>query len=230
MRQSITLLSVLAGAAYAANTIDFVFPGGESDTSLPCVAHLTSTIDSEGVDPVATILSANPSTTAMHIACPSGVDMNDCGWGVGFDYTIISKSHYQAQLTFDSATLSFGCDYNTAKADMTCVVDEGTGPATSVLSGSEISLNHATVVQGAELLSASGSASVAPKTTGAAVATKTGVQMSGSASVTGSTASKASSSATGSAAAVQTTGAAARYGVQGSALLIFAGAAAANIL
>lgn len=118
---------------------------------------------------------------------------------------------------------------------MTCVVDEGQGPATSVLSGSELSLNHATVIQGAELLSASGSgsasasASAAPKTSGAAVATNTGMQ-SGIASVTGSAASKAASSATGSATAAQHTGAAARYGIQGSALLILAGAAAANVL
>jgi len=73
MRQSIaTFTLLLASTACAQDVVSFFFPGGY-----------------DGVDPVATINVANPSTTEFHIACPTGVKTMDCGWGPGLDVTIL---------------------------------------------------------------------------------------------------------------------------------------------
>ncbi|KAH8724458.1 hypothetical protein GQ44DRAFT_683307 [Phaeosphaeriaceae sp. PMI808] len=148
MHQSIVILSILVSSVMAADTLSFYFPA-----------------DSEGVDPVATIKSVNPSTTKFNVACPTGVDANDCGWGPGLDYTIMSGTHYQAQIWDGRFSMSFACDHNTKASEMTCTVamtggnDDTAGPQTKVLKASEIKFNKATIVQGASLLS--GTASMA---------------------------------------------------------------------
>ncbi|CAO2654055.1 Nn.00g107880.m01.CDS01 [Neocucurbitaria sp. VM-36] len=219
MRQSIAILSLLASSAYAADVVSFFFPGGF-----------------EGVDPVATIESANPSTTEFRVACPTGTDSNDCGYGAGLEYTVISQTRYQAIMTADSVSMSLGCDYNSQAVEMTCTVDQKggnddtDGPVTAVLSSSEVAFATATVVEGASLLSGGGSASAteAPKSTGAAATTglKTTVSPTASGSAGASSHASGSGTPTGSAAAATSTGAAARFGIEGSALIVLAGAAA----
>jgi hypothetical protein len=199
----------------------------------------------DGVDPVATINTANPTTTEFHIACPTGVDSTECGWGPGLDVTILSKTRYQAQMKLEDLSMSLGCDYNSQATEMSCTVnqkggndDTGGQPVTAVLSGTDVEFLSATVVKGAELLSATGSATPTP--TGSAASTtvvtsaksaSTGLMMaSGSApaSMTSmASASKSGSpSASSSAHATASTGAAVKYGIEGSALLALAGAAA----
>ena len=188
------------------------------------------------MDPVATIESANPSTTQFRVACPTGTDSNDCGWGPGLEYTVISNTRYQALMTADTVSMSLGCDYNSQAVEMTCTVDQKggnddtDGPVTAVLSSSEVAFISATVVEGASLLSGGGSASAteAPKSTGAAAST--GLQTTVSTTASGSAgASGSGTTPTGSGAAATNTGAAARFGIEGSALLALAGAAAVNI-
>jgi hypothetical protein len=196
----------------------------------------------EGVDPVATINTVSPSTTEFHVACPSGVDSSDCGWGPGLDVTILSQSRFQAEMTDDSFSISLGCDYNSKATEMTCTVNQSGGnddtggePVTAVLSGTDVQFLSASVVKGAELLTQSGNAG--PVSTGGAESSTTASAAARSASTglmtasgTAPVTSVASGSgfmptASGSAPATASTGAAVRYGIEGSALLALAGAA-----
>ncbi|OSS54282.1 hypothetical protein B5807_00024 [Epicoccum nigrum] len=234
MRQSIAILSFLAGAACADDVLSFVFPGG---------------ID--GPAPVATIVSANPSTTSAILTCPSGTPIDECGFAMGLDVEIISGTRFQASMSAVGISVSYGCDgYDTAKDVMTCTAElSGEDTQTAVLSGSDVSFITASVVEGASLLSggasatasasasasarasAAASASVAPKSSTAAAAASSSMQTSASASSTTHAGSHASgvASATASSAGPENTGAAARFGIEGAALLALAGVAAANV-
>jgi hypothetical protein len=197
----------------------------------------------EGVDPVATINTANPSTTEFHIACPTGVDSNDCGWGPGLDVTILSQTRFQAQMTGDSFSISLGCDYNSKATEMSCTVNQSGGnddtggePVTGVLSGTDVQFLKASVIKGAELLTETGSASQtstgSAKSTTVASSVKSAsaglMTASGSVPATSMASGSAGSSptASGSGSAPESTGAAVRYGIEGSALLALVGAAA----
>lgn len=241
MRQSIAVLPFLASAAVAADVISFYFPAGTLlvFSNIEC-SNLTIP-GSEGVDPVATIKTVQPSTTVMKLACPTGVDSNDCGWGIGLDYTILSGTHYQAQMTDDGFSMSFGCDHNTMASEMKCTLsvtggnDDTLGPQTVSFKGDEIAFNKATVVQGANLLSGAGGSATVSATPAASAGS--GLVTAATPSATGSSMrsiqssiSGAKQSATGSATPAQSTGSAAKYGIEGSALLFFAGAVAVNAL
>ncbi|OAL51568.1 hypothetical protein IQ07DRAFT_585943 [Pyrenochaeta sp. DS3sAY3a] len=219
MRQSIAILSVLANLAVSQEVLSFFFPGGY-----------------DGVSPVATVQTVKPSTTEFLVACPTGVAVSECGWGPGLEYSIISGTHYQASFSYDTFSMSFGCDYNTKATEMTCsastsIGDEQSDSAqTAVFSSSEISFVTATVVEGASLL---GGASATPAPSSARVASTAASLASStlSPSASGSARSQASgsgSSPSSSASSPASTGAAARFGIEGSALLALAGAAALN--
>ncbi|KAF1943842.1 hypothetical protein EJ02DRAFT_452897 [Clathrospora elynae] len=221
MRQSLAILAILASSAVAQDVVSFFFPGGY-----------------DGADPVATINTVNPSTTEFHIACPTSVDSTDCGWGSGLDYTIISQTRYQAVLSTESVSISLGCDYNSKAVEMTCTVnqsggnDETGGPATAVLSGSDVVFRSATVVQGMGLLSGVASATGVAESTASlassAAASATASASTGSKTAVGS--APATSRASGSGAMPTPSGSAAvKYGIEGSALLALAGAAALNM-
>jgi hypothetical protein len=194
---------------------------------------------------VATIKKVDASTTEFSVSCPTGVDSTECGWGPGLDYTIVSATHYQAQMSADSVSMSYACDHNTAASEMTCTVAMTGGnmdmadPQTAVLSGTDIAFNTATILKGAEMLtggavvaqatgaSASGSGAAA-QSTGSAAA-KSGLQTDASASATGS-GMRAGHNATSSAPLPEHTGAATRFGLEASALLVLAGAMVVNVL
>ncbi|CAA9957158.1 hypothetical protein PTMSG1_00766 [Pyrenophora teres f. maculata] len=150
MRQSIaTLTLLLATTACAQDVVSFFFPGGY-----------------DGVDPVATINVANPSTTEFHIACPTGPKTMECGWGPGLDVTILSQTRFQAEMSTEGVSMSLGCDYNTKAIQMTCTVnqkggndDTGGKAVTATLQKEDVNFLTATVVAGQSLLSRTGSAS-----------------------------------------------------------------------
>jgi hypothetical protein len=251
MRYSIAIASLLSSAALAAETVQFYFPGGPDGTPLSrpyCKSVPTNSPPpgSEGVDPIATIRKVSASTTEMNIACPTGVDSTECGWGPGLDYTIISATHYQAQMSAESVSMSFACDHNTAKSEMTCTVAmtggdmDMAGPQTAVLSGSEVAFVTATVVAGAEKLSgADAQATAAPSSgaasaksapaAGSAAATGSGLMVDANPTATGSS-MRTSKNATSSAVLPEHTGAATRFGLEASALFVLAGAMVANVL
>lgn len=195
---------------------------------------------------VATVLSANPSTTSAIMACPTGTPIDECGLAAGLDVEIIGGTRYQASMSAGTVYVSYGCDgYNSAAKTMTCTAEmSGEDPQTAVLSGSDVAFITASVVEGAELLSggasatasASASASASPSVTpksSAPTAASSGMQTSATPSGTaaaGSHASGSHASSTGSSAAPASTGAAVRFGVEGAALLALAGAAAVNVL
>lgn len=278
MRQPIAALTLLlASAACAQDVVSFFFPGGTlCPFSLPpsypsptnkktpqhVPPHKTNTqpqIGYDGIEPVATINVANPSTTEFHIACPTGAKPDDCGWGPGLDVTILSQTRFQAEMSTEGVSMSLGCDYNKKVIQMTCTVAQQGGnddtqgkPITATLSKADVKFLTATVVVGQSLLdgSASGSAtstkaSAAPQSTASpaiaaatttsasASAKSTGLMtLSGSASSTGAaSASSASATKSGSASASapESTGAATKYGIESSALLALVGAAALHL-
>lgn len=237
MRQSIAILSILASAACAQDVVSFFFPGGY-----------------DGVDPVATINTVNPSTTEFHIACPTDTDDSDeCGWGPGLDVTILSQTRFQAQMSTDVVSMSLGCDYNEKAVEMTCTVnqvggndDTGGEPITATLSSDDVKFLSATVVAGNSLLTDAGSAihsmtefaqggstiATTTRSASAGLMTPSGSVMPTS-TMASASASEATSAASGSSSASvsapESTGAATKYGIEGSVLLALAGAAALNV-
>ncbi|KZM20181.1 uncharacterized protein EKO05_0001090 [Ascochyta rabiei] len=229
MRQSIAILTFLASAALADDVLSFIFPGGY-----------------DGVAPVATVESVNPSTTSALVTCPTGTAADECGWGNGLNVQIISGTRYEAVMSAASLYVSYGCDYNSVATQMTCTAETSDQDAqTAILSGSDVAFITASVVEGAEKLSgasatgsasasasASASGSAAPTSSGSAAASSALRTSIASASGTAAAGSHASGppSATASSSAPQSTGAAARFGIEGTALLALAGAAALNVL
>lgn len=221
MRQSTAILSFFASAAFAETQIPFFWPGFESSND-------------GGVNPVASVVSANPSTTVMELACPTDSDSTECGWGNGdITYTVMSKSTYVAQMSAQDMAVSFGC---TSKDAMVCVMalptdivepasseTDSIATGTTTFSGDEIAMQTATVTAGEDKLQATGGASAAPSGSGSSFATS-------ASAATGAQASKSGASATGSGSPAESTGAAGRFGVDGAALLALAGAAAMQVL
>ncbi|KAF2476271.1 uncharacterized protein BDR25DRAFT_300354 [Lindgomyces ingoldianus] len=223
MYQSIALLSILAKIAFAEQTLEFFFPGGY-----------------DGVAPVASIVTANPTTTVLDLSCPTGVSSEDCGWGTGIRYSIVSTTIYEATVSVESASaVEFTCDHNTKKEEMTCNVSMDGTATSSVLSSTELGFIAATVTAGGELLGATGAASQSQsQATSSGLKTKASASAATApaASVSGASATASGASATASGASAtasgvppaQTTAAAVRFGVEGSALLALVGAAALN--
>jgi hypothetical protein len=154
-------------------------------------------------------------------------------------------------MSTDTVSMSLGCDYNEKAVEMTCTVnqvggndDTGGEPITATLSSEDVQFLSATVVAGNSLLTDVGS--VIPSMTGFAqssstIATTTRSASAGAMTPSGSvrpTSTMASASASTPAAGGSTsasvsvpesTGAAFKYGIEGSALLVLAGAAALNV-
>jgi hypothetical protein len=153
------------------------------------------------------------------------------------DYSIISSTRYEGSMTDDGFSMSVGCDYNSKKTEMTCTAqqtggnDEEPEPVTAVISGSEVQFLTISVVEGASLLGGASASATATKKMSESAASATA-----SAAVTGMTSGSsagpkatASGKETTSEAPAEATGVAARYGIEGSALLVLAGAAALNV-
>ncbi|KAH7113247.1 hypothetical protein B0J11DRAFT_446042 [Dendryphion nanum] len=209
MHQTIYLLSALASLALAQNqTFEFFFPSG-----------------AEGVDPVVSIKSVNPPTTVVAISCPTaspGFDETECGWGPGLEYTVISSTIYKGTISEPGVTMTFSCDDNIKKEEVTCGVSVGGSAAemayTSnvVWAKTDVARINATITAGAEKLAAQTGIQSTP------IATST----TSSTAAAGSQASNTKASSTSG--LVESTGAAYKFGVEGSALFALAGAAALN--
>lgn len=205
MRQSIFILSALSSLALAQNssqTFEFFFPSG-----------------AEGVDPVASIKSVNPPTTVVSITCPTATansNSTECGWGPGLEYSVISNTIYKGTMLEEGRfTMTFSCDENIPKQEVTCGVsvggEQGIYTSDVVWAKSEVARINATITAGAEKLLAQTAAQTSLQSTPTS---------------TGSGTATAGSSATSG--LPQSTGAAYKFGVEASALFALVGAAALN--
>ncbi|KAF1979007.1 hypothetical protein BU23DRAFT_549698 [Bimuria novae-zelandiae CBS 107.79] len=170
--RSFTIAS-LATAASAATQIPFFIPGMAPGNDI--------------VQPVASIVKADPSTTIMALACPTGTsDNSECPWGeLDMTVSVIAKTEYAVSVPL--AQVGFDC---TSKKDMTCTAmiaaeftdagmtgftqgGDGTVTGTTVYSSGEVFFQTASVTAGQEKLSAAAGAgeSGPAKTTGAESAT-----------------------------------------------------------
>lgn len=239
--RSFTLLS-LTGAT-AATQIPFFIPGfmGGEDYATP----------------VASIVSAAPSTTIMALSCPSdAADDSECPWGeldmtVGvISSTIFSVDVPLAQVTFDctskkdmTCTAAIAQEFTDAGMDGFTAGSDGTATGTTVYPSAMVALQTASIIGGLEKLSAGAGAessvaktSAAPKETSESKAASSTMKTTGSPAATGATPSETGAVETGAAsqttgaAPEEATGAAARFGVQGAALLALAGAAVVQVL
>ncbi|KAF2251369.1 hypothetical protein BU26DRAFT_281687 [Trematosphaeria pertusa] len=225
MRHSLALLAFTSGAALAETQLPFFWPGFDNDVS--------------GAQPVASVISADPTTTVLQFSCPTNVDETECGWGDGqITYTILSTTIYRADIATDTLRVSFGCTYDSSATQLACeesIVDpeltqiqSGSEMSTrTTLTGTDVAFQTATVTAGESLLGASAGAVASSGASAPASSLATSARASGSAAATtGGTPSASGASATGSGAAAQSTGAAARFGVEGAAMFALAGAAA----
>ncbi|ORY18261.1 hypothetical protein BCR34DRAFT_362213 [Clohesyomyces aquaticus] len=139
MLRSTILASLLSLAAAQNKTLEWFFPGAE------------------GSDLVASIVSANPSTTVAVLNCPTSVDSSDCGFGPGVSLSIISTTIYQAVMSESDFTMSVSCVYKTSEMPCSVSIAGGNDPGNTVetFSGSDIGFLTATVTAGGEKLSAS---------------------------------------------------------------------------
>lgn len=172
--RSYTLAS-LATAAAAATQIPFFLPGMGSSRA--------------AIDPVASIVTAGPSSTVLALACPTGTgtgtsssssdsadddDDDACPWGE-LDITVSVMRATEYAVSVPAAQVSFDC---TRSGDMTCTAaiaqaltdagmsgftagTDGTVTGTTVYASSEVVLQTASVTAGEEKLSASASAAQA---------------------------------------------------------------------
>ncbi|KAF2279799.1 uncharacterized protein EI97DRAFT_430814 [Westerdykella ornata] len=214
MRQSIALLSVCASAVLAQaadqNQFKFFFPSG-----------------SDGVQPVANVEIVDPATTVAQIACPTGVDSTECGWGMGLEYTVISTTIYKATMKEEGRfTMSFSCNHDTAKSEVSCGVtqtgEQYTGATELVLAGSDIAFATASITGTTTTKNGQENMPTGTASTGAGAST--------SGAGTSASGAQASGSKTTGPAAPGNTGAAYKPGFERLALVTLAGAAVLNVL
>ncbi|KAF5852787.1 hypothetical protein GGP41_008214 [Bipolaris sorokiniana] len=185
MRQSTTLLFILASTVCAADIVSFYFPGGY-----------------EGADPVATINTVNPTMTEFRMACPTGVDSSECAVFSNDDVKFLTVDVIAGNSLLRTETSTAP----SASVTTTKTSAQSTSVATLTRSAST---GQMTVESVSETASASASATISTVSTPSIVPTPTSSQSSAS--------------------VPESTGAAARFGIEGSALLVLAGAAALNV-
>lgn len=187
--------------------------------------------------PEATVLTVNPSTTVLRLACPRDHTEYCAFEDIDETYSIISSTRYEAVLSRTSPAepvfyQSWGLDYIAGAATQTLTIvingdvnDNTNGTITAPLSSDFFVYKTAAIVEGASLLSGDMGTTSVPRTTDGASASMPRSTDSASTSPT----SGAVPSATGSAPASASTGAAAGIVAGKSALLALAGAAILNV-
>lgn len=182
---------------------------------------------------VASVITANPTTTQYLLTCPSSVDSNDCGYRPAITVGVRSGSIYGASVTAagEGFTMSYECTvYTNGATSAVCTQSIGGAAAndpgvnTETLAASEVQFFPATVTAGLEKLSATAS-SGGTKVTSTGAATTSG--NSSESVVTLSGTSSASRTSASSAASTKSSGAgrAAVGDVLGAGVLIAAGLA-----
>ncbi|KAE9962789.1 hypothetical protein EG328_012051 [Venturia inaequalis] len=181
---------------------------------LPLIAaQSTSTVNlfllnTDSQQLVASVITANPTTTQYLLTCPSSVDSNDCGYRPGVTVGVKSGSIYGASITDVDFTMSYECTvYTSGTSSAVCVESMGgseanfPGVETATLNGTDINFFPATVTAGLEKLSATASGSET-KATGTGTAKASGsssgsvVTLSGTAGATGTASRTTASGAT----------------------------------
>ncbi|KAH6639823.1 hypothetical protein C7974DRAFT_470259 [Boeremia exigua] len=198
MVKSLVALAACTGLAFAQNqTIEFFWPKG-GDYEVPDVS----------------IKSVNASATVFAVACPSP-STYDCDWSLGFNYTIVNSSTYEATMSRDDYMVSRTCQ-DKGQGGVNCYAEGNDKAHFSSFAANEVwgaitaNTFTATVTSGGELLMAA--------STGSASSSSPSPQA-------GSSAPSASVSATASTTS-QATGAAGKNYVDHSMGLIIVGAGA----
>ena len=186
----------LAGAAFvssamADDTVVQVFIAGADAQSL-----------------VASVVSANPTSTEFAITCPTGTDSSDCGFPDGINLQQLHSSVWIGSANDGgSAVFSFDCTVNAQATQAACVVSVGgpaandPGVATSTLSGTDVQFFPVTVTAGQQKLGATGGSVPTGSTGSSASGSASGSAASGSKPTGASTMATASASSTSSGAA-----------------------------
>ncbi|TID14224.1 GPI anchored protein [Venturia nashicola] len=157
---------------------------------------------------VASVITANPTTTQYLLTCPSSVDSNDCGYRPGVTVGVRSGSIYGASITNTDFTLSYECTvYTSGTSSAVCTESMGgseanfPGVESATLNGTDIAFFPATVTAGLDKLTGTASGS-GTKATSTGTAKTSGsssgslVALSGTASETGSASRTTASGAT----------------------------------
>lgn len=182
-------------------------------------------LDSDPQTLVASVISADASTTQYLVGCPAGEDANNCGYDPAMT-VMQAGSVYGASVTApaDGITLSYECTlYTSDGTSAVCTESLGgsaandPGVQTTTLSGTDISFLPVTITAGLDKISAAATASAS--VTGSASASATGTSSTGT----------SSGSVTGSASATSGTAAAGAGEVKARAGLGLVGAVAAGL-
>ncbi|KIW02785.1 uncharacterized protein PV09_05847 [Verruconis gallopava] len=120
-------------------------------------------LDTDPQTLVASVISANPSTTTYLVGCPTGTDQNDCGYNPP-ETVIHAGSVYGASVTAgeEQFTMSYECTvYTTSGSSAVCTTSAGgasanfPGVSTTTVTGTDVSFLPVTVTSGASLLASS---------------------------------------------------------------------------
>lgn len=148
-------------------------------------------LDTDPQELVASVITANPTTTEYLLTCPSSVDDSDCGYRP--PVTIGQHgSVYGASLTAEDFTMSYECTVYTGSASSAvCVESDGgsaanfPGVSTETLNGTDVAFYPVTITAGLEKLSGV-SASATSSGTGAKTGSGTGSKATSTATSSGS--------------------------------------------
>jgi hypothetical protein len=139
-------------------------------------------LDTDPQSLVASVISANPSTTEYLVGCPTGTDQNDCGYNPPLTVKH-AGSVYGASISAadEQFTYSWECTaYTSGETSAVCTTSAGgaqanfPGEATTTLTGSDVGFFPVIVTSGADQLAeetASATSGASTKSSGAAVAT-----------------------------------------------------------
>jgi hypothetical protein len=191
----VSLTSILVGGA-ATILLPLVSAQSTTKPANATVTGATVSLYLGGADQqplVASVISANPSVTAYHIACAPGTDGSDCGFGPGANITVSSGSIYDFTLTDGSDfSLSYKCTW---QGSAICAQTVGgaaandPGSTSETIPAASASLSPVIITAGQEKLSAAATAT-------SSGASKTGASKSGSGTAAASS-TNAPNSATG---------------------------------
>ncbi|QDS71331.1 hypothetical protein FKW77_002109 [Venturia effusa] len=195
---------------------------------LPLItAQSTSTInfflpDTDKQELVASVITANPTTTQYLLTCPSSLEADECGYRPGVTVGVKSGSIYGASITESDFTLSYECTvYTSGTSSAVCTESMGgseanfPGVETTTLNGTDVAFFPATITAGLEKLSAVASGS-GTEATGTGTAKTSGTSSGSVVTMTGTARSTNSASRTsGSGAAATSSSGAGKVGIGG---------------
>lgn len=166
--------SILASASFA------VLATAQQAATTSVVSLLLPMVNQKTI--VASVMTAAPDATKYLIACPSGMDSNDCGLGTGF--TVVNgPSTLSVYMGMDVVTAEFSCKLDKSVADCTGVFTDKEQRTSSKLEEKFSDLSSyvvpVTITAGLEKLAAvtgtagsTGTGATAPNETGASTGSR----------------------------------------------------------